>query len=102
MDSLFTVWHAESQQAADEIILPDGCRDLILRQQQASRPDWFVSPLFDCATSVKVSADTRFVGYIIHPGAVISELSTQFRNVLFSAIQKCLLLSVVLRVGRGI
>lgn len=32
-----------------------------------------MSPLFDCATSVKVSADTRFVGYIIHPGAVISE-----------------------------
>jgi len=67
------VWSHVAKSASRVVVLPDGCRDLILRIPPGSPPQWFVSSLDDTAYSVERRAGEFFAGYRLRPGAVIDE-----------------------------
>ena len=54
-------------------IVPDGCRDLILRRSPGERPCWFLSPLDERTRHVHVAAGTLLLGFRLKPGARIDE-----------------------------
>ncbi|NMG50049.1 helix-turn-helix domain-containing protein [Azoarcus communis] len=66
-------WQYSSETAVDTMVLPDGCRDLIVRISTDGQPDIFVSALADGAASVACQAGERFAGYRFHPAAHIDE-----------------------------
>ncbi len=66
-------WSSSSTDSSTAIILPDGCRDVILKMQKGHKPYWLVSPLFDQASTVKLAADSTTVGFRLQPGVKISE-----------------------------
>jgi len=61
-------WHSTATTHERQCVLPDGCRDLIIRQRPGTRPVWFVSDLANRATPVAVGPGTRHTGYRISPG----------------------------------
>lgn len=66
-------WSFSAQKDSQTLVLPDGCRDLILRVAADGRPTWFVSELADGIDLVDCNAGERFVGYRFHPGARCEE-----------------------------
>ena len=79
---LLSVWHASSDEGASTVVMPDGCRDLIMKVVGKRRPEWFVSPLFDQAESVFVEQNSVFAGFRLRPGVSIreSQLLTCFES----------------------
>ncbi|MGE0812167.1 MAG: helix-turn-helix domain-containing protein [Vicinamibacterales bacterium] len=65
------VWHHAGPDDHGTLVLPDGCRDLIVRQRPGARPAWSVSALFDTAGLVPGAPGARFSGLRFHPAAVI-------------------------------
>ncbi len=44
-----SMWTGISTTSSNIVILPDGCRDLIVKIKEGHAPTWYVSPLFDQA-----------------------------------------------------
>ena len=65
------VWSHVVKSASRVIVLPDGCRDLILRMLPGEAPLWFVSSLDDTAYAVARRVGELFVGYRLRPGAIV-------------------------------
>jgi len=55
------------------IVLPDGCRDLIMHVPKGQSPRWFISPLQDRTKTVPVRAGDVMRGFRLKPGARIDE-----------------------------
>lgn len=72
-DTLLAAWRFEAQHDSFQLIIPDGCRDLILRQPAQGRAHWFVSSLDDCIRQVPVSRGEVFSGYRLKPGTILDE-----------------------------
>ncbi len=72
-DTLLAVWHNNPASDSVSIVLPDGCRDLIVKTSGKAKPVCFVSPLFDTAQAVSVDNRTSLTGFRLKPGAVIDE-----------------------------
>lgn len=68
-------WGFFPREEACTAVLPDGCRDLILRISPDGRPHWFVSELADSVSLVSSRAGERFLGYRFHPAAMFREES---------------------------
>jgi len=68
-----SIWSGKSTKASNNIILPDGCRDLIIKIKDGHAPDWYVSPLFDQTTNIKIEANTSTLGFRLKPGIRIAE-----------------------------
>jgi AraC-like DNA-binding protein len=64
-------WCSVARQPARHVVLPDGCRDLIVRQRPGERPEWFVSDLGDVACHVALVPGLSHRGFRLHPGARI-------------------------------
>ena len=71
--SLISVWGTNFSSVTSAIVIPDGCRDLIVRTIGPEKPNWFVSPLFDQSESVQIEANCEYVGFRLSPGADIKE-----------------------------
>src|SRR5690606_13574097 len=54
-------------------VLPDGCRDLIVKTDAKGEPFWFVSSLAETTESVACTAGQTFVGFRLHPAVQIAE-----------------------------
>lgn len=54
-------------------VLPDGCRDLILRRASGGEPLWFISSLADRAYPVDCLAGEAFAGHRLLPGTRLPE-----------------------------
>lgn len=54
-------------------VLPDGCRDLILRRAPGGEPLWFISSLADQAYPVDCLAGEAFAGHRLLPGTRLPE-----------------------------
>lgn len=52
-------------------VMPDGCRDLIVRTAAGGRPQWFISALADTAYEVPCVEGESFAGYRFRPGTVV-------------------------------
>lgn len=66
-------WRSSPTDGREAIILPDGCRDVICRYSKGHTPEWFVSPLYDQATKIRIEPGTTMVGYRLQPVAIINE-----------------------------
>ena len=71
-DNLLAQWQTSVTEKSNAIILPDGCRDLILKTVNNGRPQWHISPLFDQAKTVPLEAHSTFTGFRLKPGVSIA------------------------------
>lgn len=58
---------------ASTLVLPDGCRDLMVCVPASSAPRVWVSPRDDTARAVHVTRGDHFAGYRLHPAAIVDE-----------------------------
>lgn len=68
-------WTHTPEQDALALVLPDGCRDLIVRISADGCPHWLVSELADTAQRVGCQAGETFIGYRFHPAAAIADFA---------------------------
>lgn len=70
--TIIASWQHHSQGQTSSVILPDGCQDLIFKQVAGQPPNWFISPLYDEPTTVKITHSCTMVGYRLLPGTAIN------------------------------
>jgi AraC-like DNA-binding protein len=73
LSALLASWTFTATEPTRSIVLPDGCRDLILRKNVVNDMRWFVADLATSAYAVESDPGSSFSGYRFHPGAVINE-----------------------------
>ncbi|NOZ54998.1 MAG: AraC family transcriptional regulator [Gammaproteobacteria bacterium] len=73
IENLLTIWKSEPKSDTTTIIVPDGCRDLIMKLTMSEKPQWFVSSLYDQAKVVSLKAGSIMIGFRIKPGVRIAE-----------------------------
>lgn len=66
------VWSFRAGETCSALVLPDGCRDLILRHPPGDRPQWFVSDLSRQPYDVAVEAGTVMRGFRLRPGTMLT------------------------------
>lgn len=54
-------------------VLPDGCRDLIVKTDTRGEPIWFVSDLAETTQWVECEAGQAFAGFRLHPAVQIAD-----------------------------
>lgn len=81
-NNLLASWHSNHNERLVSTVLPDGCRDVILKTMGSEKPVCFVSPLFDTPETVCIEVNTRFQGFRLKPGVEIkeTELVDYFQN----------------------
>ncbi len=70
---MLQAWTVSSSEARLDVVLPDGCQDLIARISRCEKAQWFVADLNDTAYSVATEGGERFIGYRFQPGAMIDK-----------------------------
>ncbi len=73
IENLLAEWKSAPQSDTTVIVVPDGCRDLIMKSIAGERPHWFVSSLYDHAEKVPVKAGSIMAGFRMKPGVSINE-----------------------------
>jgi AraC-like DNA-binding protein len=68
-ESLITRWRFDAERSASVTLLPNGCRELILKVCTQGRPRYFVTDLIETAQVVNTLAGERFLGLRLHPAA---------------------------------
>ncbi|WP_029057946.1 AraC family transcriptional regulator [Stappia stellulata] len=72
MSPLLDVWHHTVDRPARDLVLPDGCRDLIMVEVPGARPSGFVSELHTAPVlATNFAPGTRLTGYRLVPGTWI-------------------------------
>ncbi len=61
-DNLLSLWNSSSTFETTATVLPDGCRDLIMKVVNNGRPEWFISPLFDQTKKIPIEANSVLSG----------------------------------------
>ncbi len=69
--TLLAQWCSTSEVDTAAIVIPDGCRDLIMRRSPKGKPHWFISPLADHTYTVSTRSGVVMKGYRLKPGARI-------------------------------
>jgi len=72
-NNLLSLWDSSSKLETTAVVLPDGCRDLIMKVVNGGRPRWFISPMFDQAKKIPIEANSVLSGYRMKPGVHIAE-----------------------------
>ncbi len=72
-DSILQCWTHTSRKTGCLWVLPDGCRDLILRTVPGHYPEILLSALDEHAYSIGTLAETHYVGFRLHPAARFEE-----------------------------
>ncbi len=70
-------WRYTAPAARTAVVIPDGCRDVIVRRDSGREPVWFISELQQTTKRVTLPAGTTLEGYRLAPGAVIDETRLQ-------------------------
>ena len=76
--SALVEWLFESHVCSETRVLPDGCKDFILKENSAADAAWFISDLNDSSYVVKSTAGERMRGIRLRPGVVLNH--TQLRS----------------------
>lgn len=69
--AVLTRWEQFTRKDGRSVVLPDGCRDLVLHVHAGGHLEWMVSHLADTAYDVCSRADEFWLGYRLQPGAAI-------------------------------
>lgn len=64
-------WHHTSSASDSTVVVPDGCRDLILHVLPDQSPTWFVTDLADCTYTVPATVGERYWGFRMQPGTQV-------------------------------
>ncbi len=64
-------WHHTSVHADSTVVVPDGCRDLILHILPHQRPAWFVTDLADSTYAVPGTVGECYWGFRMQPGTQV-------------------------------
>lgn len=67
------IWESLAPSTNQTTIMPDGCRDVILRTRENGANQYFVSPYFKTAQKVILLAGSHSKGFRLSPGSVIDE-----------------------------
>ncbi len=73
-NNLISTWDATFDVGLSSVVIPDGCRDLIVKTVGNEKPDWFVSPLFDQSKFFHIEDCCEYSGFRLRPGAEIREV----------------------------
>jgi AraC-like DNA-binding protein len=72
MSPLLDIWHHTVDRPACDLVLPDGCRDLIMVEAPGAKPSGFVSELHTAPVlATDFAPGTRLNGYRLAPGTWI-------------------------------
>lgn len=72
-------WRHRAESDGRATIVPDGCRDLIVRHAPGERPCWFLSPLDEQSRHVQVARGTFMQGFRLKPGVRIDQRALLLR-----------------------
>ena len=72
-ENILSVWQSTAESNGKFYVIPDGCRDLIMRSTVEEGEKLFFSPLFDQTHVLPVKAGTKFMGFRMRPGLQINE-----------------------------
>ncbi|MBL4603452.1 MAG: helix-turn-helix transcriptional regulator [Emcibacteraceae bacterium] len=72
-DVIIDKWTSFSPIAQEITVIPDGCRDLIMREDVGVAPVWSVSPLFDQSQLITTHSGTKYLGFRMKAGVRIDE-----------------------------
>ena len=75
-DTVLQSWDHAPQESSVIVVLPDGCRDLILRTSAHNNSTWFISHISNSSYHVNCYGNEQFTGYRLKPGAIIDEKLT--------------------------
>lgn len=68
-----SIWSSSTQARQTSMIIPDGCRDLIMVESQGNKAHWVISPLYDQSQNFYSNNTINFVGFRLKPGTKINE-----------------------------
>jgi len=71
--NILATWEVTTKTDISSVIVPDGCRDLIMYSPTGDKPRWFISPLFDETHTVTVGSGSTMMGFRLRPGTSINE-----------------------------
>lgn len=71
--NLISTWRANFSASTSTVVLPDGCRALIVKTLENEKPNWLVSPLYDRPELVQIKSSCNYIGFRLSPGAEIKE-----------------------------
>lgn len=66
-------WNFTTVEDAKSVIVPDGCRDLIMHTNCTGRLHWFLTDYDHQPREVSINAETVFQGFRLQPGTRIDE-----------------------------
>jgi AraC-like DNA-binding protein len=72
-DNLLASWQVSAKESGTAIVLPDGCRDVIMKVVNNDKPQWLISPLYDHAQTVSIDANSTLAGFRLRPGVNIAQ-----------------------------
>ncbi len=72
-ETVAQVWYHSGELGASGPVLPDGCRDLIVTEQDGHSPSWHVSELFDAPHHSQLRTVKRMIGFRLQPGTMVNE-----------------------------
>lgn len=75
IDLVLATWEVEPQEPVYTPVLPDGCRDVIVRCAPGERPHWFVSELQEGTYAVQIKGGVSMLGFRLKPGVRVNEPS---------------------------
>ena len=73
IENLLAIWTEKSSSDTTSVVIPDGCRDLILKTVAGEKPQWFVTSLYDQAKAVSLKGGSEMIGFRMKPGVYIEE-----------------------------
>lgn len=71
--NLLASWQVSAKENDTAVVLPDGCRDLIMKVVGNDKPTWLVSPLYDSAETVSIESGSTLMGFRLRAGVDIAE-----------------------------
>jgi AraC-like DNA-binding protein len=71
-DPILATWSSTADNAHVFSVMPDGCRDLIIKREPGSRQRFFISPLMSTPERIFARKGETFIGVRLKPGAAIT------------------------------
>lgn len=77
LDPILAPWSFTAMETRSFLVMPDGCRDFIVRLGPGTRGEAFLSPLMRWPERVAARKGERFFGIRLRPGAGVDEAALQ-------------------------
>ncbi|UJB69950.1 AraC family transcriptional regulator [Acaryochloris sp. 'Moss Beach'] len=72
-DCILDIWQHTATTSGSALIIPDGCRDIILSTSLGERPAWRITPLDTQTRNVYTREGVSLMGVRLQPGTQINE-----------------------------